>query len=121
MQLVIVVSWKNSWNTIPNSDDIDHLLKIDLGFDDVTDKLTSMALKGRKLALTAKDHEVKRAIYRKLTTDFFLKYHVVMLEEKKVTVDLLFVPEAMPDPELIKQLSHFGKISQEDVIIHCKN
>ena len=45
MQLVIVVSWKNSWNTIPNSDDIDHLLKIDLGFDDVTDKLTSMALK----------------------------------------------------------------------------
>ena len=44
-----------------------------------------------------------------------------MLEEKKVTVDLLYVPEAMPDPELVKILSNFGKISEGDAIIHCKN
>ena len=119
MKRVVGVHFKNTWSP-PTPEDIDQLIKVDLGLEDPSKALTSMGINGKRITLTAIDQVTKRDIFNRLNEKYFHKYHVVMLEDEEVHVDLFYVPEDLPDNELLQHLGKFGEINNAS-LMHCKN
>ena len=97
-------------------DQLLQLIKVDIGYEDPLEKISSYSMGGKYITLTAKTKEIRREIYNRLTEKYSSKYSCVLFEEQSVHVALHHVPEDMPDDVLREELGRYGKLSSEPIV-----
>ena len=116
MTMVVGVLFKTGWT--PSSYMIKNLIEHELGFkgDEAHDKIKAVGRNGKYITLTAKDKETKREIYRILTQPKFKnKYKCASFEEPETVVMINYVPQDLPDDELVQMLKSFGTVVEDPV------